>query len=358
MQAVLALEDGSLFYGRAIGAPGESWGEVVVNTGMTGYGGVLSDPSYRGQIVVMTYPLIGNYGLRAEILEAQPHVRGLIVREACDRPSSRLSRGVLGDFLRQRGIVAVSEVDTRAITRRIRAGGAMRGIIATGNVDGRLLYLRTRELPRLGDEDLVAQVTTREVVTHPNEGPRVAVLDLGARAGLVRSLKARGCGVVVFPAGAAAETIGRHRPDALVVSGGPGDPRAADYVVPTLKHFAGRLPVFGTGLGYQLLGLALGARTFKMKFGHRGGNYPVQELATGRIAITAHNHGFGVAEESLGAAGLVVTHRNLNDGSAEGFKHTALPVGGVQFDPEPLFGPRDAGYVFDEFIAGLKQEER
>lgn len=358
MQAILALEDGSLFYGRAVGFYGETRGEVIFNTGMTGYEGVLSDPSYCGQIVVMTYPLIGNYGLQARALRARPYIRGLVVREACDRPGNRLSRGTLGDFLRRRGVVGVAGVDTRAITRRLRKEGAMRGVIATGNVDGRLLFLRAREAPRLGDEDFLPEVTVRKITTYPNPGPRVAVLDLGGRASIIRSLTARECEVVVFPADTTADTIARYRPDGIMATGGPGDPLRADYVVRTLKHFIGRRPLFGVGLGYQLLGLALGARTFKMRFGHRGGNYPVRESATGRISITAHNHGFAVDEDSLQEAGLVVTHRNLNDGTAEGFRHAALPVGGVQFHPEALFGPRDAGYLFDDFIAGLKQEER
>lgn len=358
MQAVLALEDGTLYYGRAIGADGENWGEVVFNTGMTGYEGVLTDPSYCGQIVVMTYPLIGNYGLNAEDLKSsKSYVRGFVVRQACEQPSNWRSQETLNDFLKRQGVIGMADVDTRAITRRIRKEGSMRAIIATGSVDGRLLSVRAREVPDLSDQHFIPGVTVPEIVTLANTGPRVAVLDLGARGNIVRCLAERGCEVVIFPADSTAETINGYRPSGLVVTNGPGDPRMAGYAVQALRSFIGKLPMFGICLGHLVIGLALGARTFKMKFGHRGANHPVQDLATARIAITTHNHGFALEEASLKDAGLVVTHRNLNDGSVEGFRHSALPITGTQFEPTAP-GRRDTTSLFEEFIAALKQGGR
>ncbi|MHB8183797.1 MAG: glutamine-hydrolyzing carbamoyl-phosphate synthase small subunit [Candidatus Desulforudaceae bacterium] len=360
MQAVLALEDGTLYDGRAIGATGENWGEVVFNTGMGGYEGVLTDPSYCGQIVVMTYPLIGNYGINAEDFESKrSYVRGFIVRDACAIPSNWRSQGTLETFLRQQNVIGLTEVDTRAITRRIRTEGTMRGIIATGNVDGRLLSIRAREVPDLSDQHFIPEVTVEEIQTIPGTGgPRIAILDLGAKENIARCLRERGCEVVVFPASTSAETIAGYHPDALLVSNGPGDPLRADYAVDTIKQFVGKIPLFGICFGHQLLALALGARTYKLKFGHRGANHPVQDLATGLIAITTHNHGFSVDEQSLLDAGLVVTHRNLNDKTVEGFKHPELPIVGIQFHPEASPGPRDANYLFDEYLALLQQEAK
>ncbi len=359
MQAVLALEDGTLFYGRAIGARGENWGEVVFNTGMTGYEGVLTDPSYCGQIVVMTYPLIGNYGLNPEDFESKKsYVRGFVVRDACERPSNWRAQGNLNEFLSRQGIIGMADVDTRAITKRIRTEGTMRGIIATGNVDGRLLAIRAREVPDLGDQHFIPDVTVQEIVVFPGNGPRVAVLDLGAKGNIARCLVDRGCEVVLFPANSTAETIRRYQPDGILVSNGPGDPVKADYVVETVREFIGVLPIFGICLGHQIIGLALGARTFKLKFGHRGANHPIKDLSTGRIAITTHNHGFAVDEVSLQQAGLVVTHRSLNDGTVEGFRHPGLPITAIQFHPEAAPGPTDANYLFDEYVAVLKQERR
>jgi carbamoyl-phosphate synthase small subunit len=360
LQAVLALEDGTLFYGRAIGATGENWGEVVFNTGMTGYEGVLTDPSYCGQIVVMTYPLIGNYGINAEDFESKKsYVRGFVVREACEIPSNWRSQGTLDAFLSQQGVVGLTDVDTRAITRRIRTEGTMRGIIATGNVDGRLLSIRAREAPDLSDQHFIPEVTVSEIHTIPGAGgPRIALLDLGAKGNIARCLSERGCEVVVFPATTTAETIAGYHPDAMLISNGPGDPLRAEYAVDTIRQFIGKMPLFGICFGHQLLGLALGARTYKLKFGHRGANHPVQDLATGRVAITTHNHGFAVDEQSLLDTGLVVTHRNLNDGTVEGFKHPELPIVAIQFHPEAAPGPRDANYLFDEYLALLQQEAK
>ncbi|MCR4426184.1 MAG: glutamine-hydrolyzing carbamoyl-phosphate synthase small subunit [Firmicutes bacterium] len=357
MQAVLALEDGSIYRGRAIGAPGESWGEVVFNTGMTGYECVLTDPSYCGQIVVMTSPLIGNYGIcDADFESNRAYVRGFVVRDACETPSNWRSEGTLDGFLKERGVVGLTGVDTRAITRRLRTNGTMRGIIATGDIAGTALVEQSRTLPHLSEQDFILEVTGSHIHTFPGPGPRIAVIDLGAKGNIARCLNARGCEVVVFPAGTDSSTIAACRPDGLVLSNGPGDPVKAAHVAETARQFFGKIPVMGICLGHQLLALALGARTYKLKFGHRGANHPVLDVARGRVIITSHNHGFSVDEESLKDAGLIVTFRSLNDGTVEGLKHPDLPIVGTQFHPEAAPGPKDANYLFDEYIALLKQE--
>jgi len=356
VKGALALEDGTVFYGQAFGATGENWGEVVFNTGMTGYEGVLTDPSYCGQIVVMTYPLIGNYGINEEDFEAKnSFVRGFVVREVCDRPSNWRSRETLAAFLRREGVIGLSGIDTRALTLRLRRHGTMRGVISTENLDASYLVDRARSCPYITEEELVSQVATNTAYTIPGPGPRVVLIDLGAKLNIIRCLVRRGCEVVVVPPRITPGEILGLQPAGIMVSNGPGDPLQAMYVTGTIRTLVGQKPMFGICLGHQLIALAFGARTYKLKFGHRGVNHPVQDVATGRVYITSHNHGFAVAEESLANLDLVVTHRNLNDNTVEGIRHKYLPVFAVQYHPEASPGPRDAEYLFDDFVAMLAE---
>lgn len=351
----LVLEDGKVFYGRAFGARTETWGEVVFNTGMTGYQEILTDPSYAGQIVIMTYPLIGNYGVNESYIQsASPKVRALIVRELCRTPNHYMSEGTLDDYLKQHGIPGVEGIDTRALTRHIREKGAMKGIIAPVGRDTRELAVRAAALPGTGDQDLVQEVTTEKEYVYCDGSPVVAVLDLGVKRNILKSLAWLGCGVKVFPAQAPAETILASSPDGVLISNGPGDPKAAGYAITAAEKLIGRLPVFGICLGHQIIALAMGADTYKLKFGHRGANHPVKDLATGRVYITSQNHGFVVDERSLALSGLQVTHVNLNDGTIEGMRHRDLPVFSVQYHPEALPGPEDSKYLFKQFYSMMK----
>ncbi|MDI6709395.1 MAG: glutamine-hydrolyzing carbamoyl-phosphate synthase small subunit [Bacillota bacterium] len=357
-KAVLALEDGTVFTGEAFAAPGETWGEVVFNTGMTGYEGVLTDPSYCGQIVVMTYPLIGNYGTNREDFEsARIYARGLVVREACDDPSNWRSEHSLRDLLLEQGIVAVTGVDTRALTRRLRRYGTMRGILGTLDVPPEELVARARACPQLSDQDLLQEVAHAERTVVPGTGPRVALINLGAKLNIVRSLSHHQCEIVIVPPTATAEEILAEDPAGVVISNGPGDPERAVGVIETVRGLVGKKPLFGICLGHQVIALAVGARTYKLKFGHRGANHPVQDTATGRVYITSHNHGFAVDEASLEGLDLEVSHRNLNDGTVEGLRHRRLPIFAVQYHPEASPGPHDSEYLFKEFLTAIAREE-
>lgn len=356
MRAVLVLEDGTVFHGRTFGATGTIEGEVVFNTGMTGYQETLTDPSYRGQIVVMTYPMIGNYGVNTEDQEAStPHAHGLVVHEACRTPSNWRSQGTLADYMEAAHIVGIEGIDTRELTRRLRSQGTMRGVIAPADQPIERLVARAKAAASLSDQDLVAQVSVKEAFDFaPGDGPRVAVIDLGSKANIYRSLAQRGCGVRVFPARTAADDVLSWRPDGVLLSNGPGDPLAVPYAVETAQRLIGRVPVFGICLGHQVLALALGGTTYRLKYGHRGANHPVKDLETGRSYITSQNHGFAVSEEGLEERGLIVTHRNLNDGTVEGLRHKDLPVASIQYHPEASPGPRDSAYLFDRFVDSLR----
>jgi len=357
LQAVLALEDGTLYYGRAFGAGGENWGEVVFNTGMTGYEGVLTDPSYCGQIVVMTYPLVGNYGINAEDFESKgSFVRGFVVREACDRPSNWKSGGTLAEFLANEGVIGLAGVDTRALTRRLRTKGTMRGIISTETDEPEALVEKARSCPDFSAQDFIPMVAAKDILRYDGGDPVLALIDLGAKQNIVRCLQRRGCTVVVFPPDTPPADILAQNPAGVVISNGPGDPVRAVSAIAAVRALAGKKPLFGICLGHQVLALALGARTYKLKFGHRGANHPVKDLATGKVYISSHNHGFSVAEETLAPAGLVITHRNLNDGTVEGFRHRELPVMSVQYHPEAGPGPHDSEYLFDEFLKLIGRE--
>ncbi|HEX3032960.1 MAG TPA: glutamine-hydrolyzing carbamoyl-phosphate synthase small subunit [Bacillota bacterium] len=350
MEAVLALENGSIFRGKAFGAAGEQHGEVVFNTSMTGYQEILTDPSYCGEIVVMTYPLIGNYGINSEDFEHKfSFVRGFVVRQACDHPSNWRVQAELSKFLAERGIIGLEGVDTRALTRQLRTKGTMRGIISTDTSDLQALIEKARQAPTLSDEEPVPTVTTKQVFRDEGPGPRVVVMDFGAKANIMRSLKNLGCDLTVVPAHATAQEILAHNPDGIMLTNGPGDPQRVPYAIETVKQLLPHKPIFGICLGHQILGLAMGGKTYKLKFGHRGANHPVKDLTNGKVNITSQNHGYAVDEDSLSNLPIEVTHRNLNDNTIEGIRHKELPVFSVQYHPEASPGPNDSKYLFEQF---------
>lgn len=361
MQAILALEDGTIFPGEAFGATGTQWGEVVFNTGMNGYQEVLTDACCCGQIVVMTYPLIGNYGITKEDFNNKKiHVRSLVVREVCEKPSNWRYSETVDSFLKKENVIGLSGVDTRALTRRLRSFGTMRGVICAGagDHDAQALVERAKNCPHLTGQDLISGVAPTEIRVYHGGARRVILLDFGAGSNIIRCLQERDCEVVVVPPKTTAKDILAANPDGIVLSGGPGDPVDAPYAVETVRELIGKKPLLGICLGHLILGLALGAMTYKMKFGHRGANHPVKDLDTGRVYITFHNHGFSIEETSMKELDIYVSHRNLNDGTVEGFKHNNLPVLSVQFHPEALPGPQDSVYIFDQFIAMMAGEGR
>jgi carbamoyl-phosphate synthase small subunit len=355
MDALLALESGLTFKGKAFGCSGEAQGEVIFNTSMTGYQEILTDPSYRGQLVCMTYPLIGNYGINKEDVESlKIFLSGFIIKELSRIPSSWRASGSLDDYLKEKNILGIQGLDTRALTLHLRDQGAKRGIISTTDLDPQSLIKRAKRIPSLVGRDLVKEVTQEASDWNKKGVHRVVVLDLGIKWNILRELEGRNCRIKILPAHASSEEILSHKPHGLFLSNGPGDPDAVKYLVATVKSLIGRLPIFGICLGHQILGLALGAKTFKLKFGHHGGNHPVKDLKTGRVAITAQNHGFAVDPESLGTD-VRVTHVNLNDGTCEGMEHKKLPIFSVQYHPESCPGPHDSTYLFDKFVRLLCQ---
>ena len=370
--AKLALEDGTVFTGTHFGAPGTTEGEVVFNTAMTGYQEILTDPSYKGQIVTMTYPLIGNYGINPSDVESKrPHVAGFIVKELAPAYSNWRADRSLDEYLKQNNIVGIEGIDTRALTRRLRITGSMRGILSSEILDDLQLVERARHGAQMAGADWVKAVKPPgpygwdedqgewKLVGDVNRGDglHVVALDCGAKSNILRHLAERGVKVTVLPPDTSAAEILKHNPDGLFVSNGPGDPAALDYAVKPLQGALGKVPIFGICLGHQLLARAVGAETYKLKFGHRGGNQPVKNLDTGRVEITSQNHGFAVEPKSLEAKGGVITHVNLNDGTVEGFRHKTLPVFSVQYHPEASPGPHDAAYLFDAFIEMMKTKK-
>ena len=372
--AILALEDGTVFHGTAFGAVGERVGEVVFNTSMTGYQEVLTDPSYCGQIVTMTYPLIGNTGINREDVESRRiWVEGFVVRELSRIPSNWRHTATLDEYLTKSGVPGIQGIDTRALTKHIRTAGAMKGAISSVDLDEKSLVRKAREWVGLVGQDMVRHVTCAEPYRWDPDGAesrtwtieeprpelpetrfRVAAIDTGIKTNILRRLRQEACDVTVFPAHAKPEQILAIKPAGLFLANGPGDPAGAPYVYETIRELLGHVPVFGICLGHQMLGLACGGSTYKLKFGHRGANQPVLDTTTGRIEITSQNHGFAVDIASLPDT-VVQTHLNLNDCTSEGLEHTQLPAFSVQYHPEASPGPHDAAYLFPRFIKLMEE---
>jgi carbamoyl-phosphate synthase small subunit len=377
VKALLVLEDGTVWKGTSIGVAGRAYGEVVFNTSMTGYQEMLTDPSYAGQILTLTYPLIGNYGTAdADSESRRVQVSGFVVRELCEAPSHWRAGETLQDYLARNQVVGIQGIDTRALTRHLRVRGVMMGALSTDETPAQMLA-RLRALPDYGAIDFVRRVTTPHpyVWEEPLAGgetsepdspsaaagsvaafPRhhVVAVDCGLKHNILRSLRSLGCRITVVPCTTSAEEILAHRPDGVLLSPGPGDPALLGYVVANIRQLLGRLPVLGICLGNQLVGCALGGKTFKLKFGHRGGNHPVKDLTTGRVYITSQNHGFALDPESLAGSGAEVTHINLNDGTVEGIRHVEKGVFTVQYHPEACPGPRDNFYLFEQFVERMR----
>jgi carbamoyl-phosphate synthase small subunit len=377
MKALLALEDGRTFTCRSFTGPGETWGEVVFNTSMTGYQEVLTDPSYSGQIVTMTYPLVGNYGVNPEDVESDRiQVAGFLIREYQNFPSNYRSTSPLADYLKDQGVLGLEELDTRALTRHIRNAGAMRAFISTEDLDPLSCVERARNIPSMVGQDLVKEVTTSfsyywaagkqvfgegggiyldsNVWNFKGEKPSVVAFDFGVKYNILRCLEQTGFEVVVVPATTGADVIKAMEPDGIFLSNGPGDPEPVTYAIETIQALLGYVPMFGICLGHQLLGLALGGKTFKLKFGHRGANQPVKNLLTGKVEITSQNHGFAVDTDSLQKENIEITHINLNDNTLEGFRHREYSIFTAQYHPEASPGPHDAKYLFDEFMTMMQ----
>lgn len=354
MKAILALEDGTIFHGNSFGVEGEIVGEAVFNTGMTGYQEVLTDPSYCGQIVTMTYPLIGNYGVNFDDIESvKPQVRGFIVRELCKTPSNWRSIESLNEYLKRHNIIGIEGIDTRALTRILRDKGTMKGIISTDpNFD---FNKKIDEIKAYLIKDPVYQVTTREVINYKGNGFKVALLDYGIKQNIIRSLLKRGCEVNVFPAWSTADEILSTDPDGIMLSNGPGDPKDCVNEIKTIRELIGKRPIFGICLGHQLTALANNADTEKLKYGHRGCNHPVKDIEKDLTYITSQNHGYTIVEDSLDKSIMEVSHRNMNDGTIEGLRYKNVPLFTVQFHPEASPGPADTAYLFDKFIEMMKK---
>ena len=373
MKAKLSLENGTLFTAEAFGAPGEVTGEVVFNTGITGYQEILTDPSYCGQIVTLTYPLIGNYGINGEDLEsARPQVRGVIVRESSGIFSNFRADKSLASWLREHNVMAIEGLDTRMLTRMLRTDGSLRGVISTIDMDDASLQAKASSSPSMNGLDLATKVTCERPYSWDEaditpfalgqasrpEGTgrrfKVVAYDFGIKRNILRRLVRYGCVVTVVPAGFPAADVLAMKPDGIFLSNGPGDPAAVSVGIRNINALIGKLPIFGICLGHQLLALAFGGKTYKLKFGHRGGNHPVKNLLTGKIEITSQNHGFAVDGQSLDPSNLEITHINLYDQTNEGFRHRELPIFSVQYHPEASPGPHDSDYLFADFISMMK----
>jgi carbamoyl-phosphate synthase small subunit len=358
--ARLILEDGTTYSGESFGSPATTIGEVVFNTSLTGYQEIATDPSYRFQIVVMTYPHIGNYGVERAVEQSEaPQVAGFVVRDVIEEPSSAHAQMSLGDYFDKTKISAIAGIDTRALTRKIRTEGAMRGMITTDDRPVGELLDEIRHAPSMSGLDLVQRVTALRPYPF-DERPetarhRVAVYDFGVKRDILRQLTQQNCDVTVYPATTHADEILNLKYDGVLLSNGPGDPEPVTYAQDNIRNLIGKVPIFGICLGHQLLGLALGGRTYKLKFGHRGGNHPVKDLRSGRIEITAQNHGFSVDPDSLSENDVEFTHINLNDQTLEGFRHRREPVVAVQYHPEAAPGPHDSFYLFGDFVKTMDE---
>jgi len=372
MQAILALEDGRFFLGEGYGSPGESQGEVVFNTSLTGYQEIATDPSYAGQIVVLTNPQIGNYGTnQADNESAKPYIEGLIVREFSPTSSNWRSEQVTDEYMERYAVPVLAEIDTRALVRHLRTHGVMRGVLSTNVSDVDALVQKARSIPKMDGTDLARVVSTATTYSFDagdsrnqtgagllnlgqqryDDGDRkhVVAYDFGIKYNILRMLVREGCRVTVVPAETSAEDVRALKPDGVFLSNGPGDPEPVDYAVRAIRKLMGRVPVFGICLGHQLTGLALGGKTYKLKFGHHGGNHPVRNNLTGKVEITAHNHNFAVDPDSINANEVELTHIDLNDNTLEGLRHKTLPLFSVQYHPEAAPGPHDSSYLFRDF---------
>jgi len=362
MQAALVLENGKIFYGESFGESGEAWGEIVFNTGMTGYQEALTDPSYAGQLICMTYPLIGNYGInRYDNQSSKIQVKGFIVKEAAKYPHHWQMEKTLSHALAQEGVVGIKCIDTRALTRMIREHGTLKGVITTNTQEEHLQDLLRRLQDFEPDPHVVAMVSTKEVYTLPGNGQtpealfHVVVMDFGIKANILGYLQKKGFNLTVVPYNTTADEIMKLKPDGIFLSNGPGNPKVLTEAIATVSRLVDKYPIFGICLGHQILSLACGGDTYKLKFGHRGGNHPVQDLRTRKVVITSQNHGYAVAAESLENTPLRVTHLNLNDHTVEGVEHIELPVFSVQYHPEAGPGPGDSVALFDRFAFNMQQ---
>jgi carbamoyl-phosphate synthase small subunit len=365
VKAILLLQDGTVFEGVSFGDAGEKCGEVVFNTSMSGYQEILTDPSYNEQIITMTYPLIGNYGTNVDDTESvKVQAAGFIVKEACDYPSNWRSGKTLGDYLQESSVVGIQGIDTRKLVKLLRTRGAMNGILSSVDTDLASLKAKLAKYPGLVDRDIVKDVTVKKAypwnkpvvdIFNPSAGApkakyKVVAMDYGIKQNILRLLVSHACDVTVVPASATAEEILKFKPDGVFLSNGPGDPAPVQYAVDTIRSLLGKKPIFGICLGHQLLGLAMGGKTYKLKFGHRGANHPVKNLRTKKIEITSQNHGFCVDLESLKDKDVELTHINLNDQTLEGFRCKSIPAFCVQYHPEASPGPHDSNYLFQSFI--------
>jgi carbamoyl-phosphate synthase small subunit len=365
MQAILALEDGRIFRGEGYGAQGECRGEVVFNTSLTGYQEIFTDPSYAGQIVVLTNPQIGNYGTNSADNEAaKPYIEGLVTREFSPISSNWRSQQVADEYLERFHVPVISEIDTRALVRHLRTYGVMRGVISTVETNPDLLVEKARSIRKMDGTDLASTVSTKERYEWEQDGPNplradespiarpdlhVVAYDYGIKKNILRMLTQEGCRVTVVPAQTSAEDVLALKPDGVFLSNGPGDPEPVHYAQESIRNLAGRTPIFGICLGHQLIGLALGGKTYKLKFGHHGGNHPVRRNDTGKVEITAHNHNFAVDPDSINTAEVELTHVDLNDNTLEGLRHRTMPLFSVQYHPEASPGPHDSHYLFKDF---------